>query len=283
MTDTAETTEATTTETPPPEPESISDLFNDDAAASTETETTETEGKAASDKGDTETTTESGAGTETKADKAGTEAGTEETDADSAPETPSGEDQSVPRQALLDERRKRQEAEERLRQLEPADEEAPDPTDDPEGHERYLRAKWEREQWQERATKSRDRMLEKQPDYEEKEKHFLYLASQDPELIKQMNEDPDPAAFAYNKAKESLDAQEQAIEERVVERLKKEGRLKESEQSADTETETEADNTAEAASRVSDLTSATGAGKNTGEEPVKESVNPGDVFDDLKY
>lgn len=252
MTDTAETTEAAETEetTEVAEPESISDLFDDDAE--TETETTP-------EKGDTETeeTTE-------------TEKTETETTEDSTPETPSGEDQSVPRQALLDERRKRQEAEERLKQLEP-DEEAPDPTDDPEGYEKHLRAKWERERWQQVANQSRERMLEKQSDYEEKEKHFLYLASQDPELVKQMNEEPDPAAFAYNKAKESLEAQEKAVEERVVERLKKEGKLKE--ETADTE----------AASRVSELTSATGAGKNTGAEPVKESVNPEDVFDDMSY
>lgn len=249
MTDTAETTEAEET-TDVSEPESISDLFDDDAETASETET-----ETAPEKGDTETE-------ETTAEA--------ETSEDSTPETPSGEDQSVPRQALLDERRKRQEAEERLKQLEP-DEEAPDPTDDPEGYEKHLRAKWERERWQQVANQSRERMLEKQSDYEEKEKHFLYLASQDPELVKQMNEDPDPAAFAYNKAKESLEAQEKAVEERVVERLKKEGKLKE--ETADTE----------AASRVSELTSATGAGKNTGAEPVKESVNPEDVFDDMSY
>lgn len=257
MTDTAETTEAAETEVA--EPESISDLFDDDAETSGET-TTEAE---TSEKVETET--EEKAETET-AETETEKAETEETDS----ETTSEEESSVPRKALLDERRKRQEAEERLKQLEP-DEEAPDPTDDLEGYEKHLRAKWERERWQQVANQSRERMLEKQSDYEEKEKHFLYLASQDPELVKQMNEDPDPAAFAYNKAKESLEAQEKAVEERVVERLKKEGKLKE--ETADTE----------AASRVSELTSATGAGKNTGAEPVKESVNPEDVFDDMSY
>lgn len=246
-------TDKTETEAPQENPENISDLFDDDSVTeetseeSTEESSTE-ESDETSSKEESEETADESKGEDT--------------------EPPSEEEGSVPRKALLEERRKRQELEKRVQELEPDDEEAPDPTDDPDGYEKYLRTKWEREQWAERANKSRDRMLEKHSDYEEKERHFLFLANQDPELIKQMNEDPDPAAFAYTKAVESMEAQEKAIEERVLERLKKEGKLKEEKAST--------------ASKVSDLTSATGAGKNT-EEDVKESTDPQDVFDDLAY
>ena len=270
MTDEKETTEVAEAETAAEEPENISDLFND--AESTETETQETqETEDSTDKGETETETE-----ESDQEESGDESG--ETESEEGDETesepPSEEEESVPRKALLDERRKRQELESRLRELEPPDEEAPDPTDDPEGYEKHLRQKWEKEQWEKTATQSRERMIERHSDYEEKERHFMVLAQGDPDLVRQMNESHDPAAFAYEQAKESLDKQEKAIEGRVLERLKKEGRLKEEKEEGKPNT---------SASRVSDLTSATGAGKNSGDEPVKESVDPDDVFDDLKY
>lgn len=273
MTDETESTEVEAEVTA--EPENISDLFNDDETEETATTSEEETGtEEESDKGDTETEGTDDSQAESDKDE---ETGESEETEDSSSETPSEEEGSVPRKALLDERRKRQELEEKLRELEPADEEAPDPTDDPEGYEKYLRTKWEREQWQKTANRSRDRMIETHPDYAEKEQHFLFLANQDPSLVQKMNDDPDPAAFAYKTAKESLDKQEKAIEDRVIERLRKEGKLKESEKSG------KSDKTAEAASKVSDLTSATGAGKNTGEEPIRESVDPADVFDDLAY
>lgn len=239
------------------EPDNISDLFNDDESSEASEEASEEE----SEKGEKTEEVDEGEKPESK---------TEES------EPPSEEEESVSQQtqafkkAMEDERRKRQELEERLKQLEPPDEEAPDPVDDPEGYEKYLRGKWEKEQWQKTVNRSRERMIEKHPDYEEKEKHFLFLANQDPELARQMNDDPDPALFAYNKAKESLDAQEKSIEERVIERLRKEGKLVEEAKG-------------NSASKVSDLTSATGAGKNKGEEPIKESNDLEDVFDDLTY
>lgn len=262
MTDETESTEETETAEVEGQPEDISSLFDEGAE--------HPEGEA-SEKGEAET--EESEDDQAESEETDEETGESEETEESESETPSEEEGSVPRKALLDERRKRQELEEQVRQLEPADEEAPDPTDDPEGYEKYLRQKWEREQWQKTANRSRERMIESHPDYEEKEKYFLFLASQDSDLIRQMNEDPDPAAFAYKTAKESLDKQEKAIEERVVARLRKEGKLKEE----------KSEKPAESASRVSELTSATGAGKNTGEEPIKESVDPQDVFDDLSY
>lgn len=264
MTVDTETTEET--EVQAEEPENISDLFNDDGSEQ-DADNEASQSEETSDKGETETEE-----TETDTDsQADTE--TEETES----ETPSEEDKTVPRRALIDERRKRQELEEKLERMRQEhgerEEDAPDPTDDPEGYKKYLRAQWEKEQWEKTATRSRDRMMEQHADYEEKEKHFLYLAQNNPELVKQMNEDPDPAAFAYNKAKESLDQQEKAVEDRVIERLRKEGKLiEEQEQTKDKG----------AASKVSDLTSATAAGKNT-DETVKESENPEELFGDLSY
>lgn len=266
MTDETESTEETETAEVEGQPEDISSLFDEGAE--------HPEGEA-SEKGEAET--EESEDDQAESEETDEETGESEETEEAESETPSEEEGSVPRRALIDERRKRQDLEKQvqeLRQKHEPDEEAPDPTDDPEGYEKYLRAKWEKEQWEKTANRSREKAMETHPDYEEKERHFLFLASQDPELVRQMNEDPDPASFAYTKAKESLDAQEKAVEERVVERLRKEGKIVEEKPGKK--------KSAEAASQVSDLTNASGAGKNT-EETVTESENPEDVFGDLKY
>lgn len=270
----------------------ISDLFNDDAESATEDSTeqgSETSEETESETGETDDTGEEAGGETEEASETEGEPdaeGQEDTSGESEEaEPPSAEESSVPRAALQDERRKRQELEkqvEEFRRKYEADEEAPDPAEDPEGYEQHLRQKWERERWQETANRSRERMLEQHDDYEAKERQFLQMAAADPDLTRQMHESPDPAAFAYEKATEQLTAQEQAVEQRVIARLREEGRLKEPGQKSSEEPE-KGKSKADAASKVSDLTSSAGAGNNS-EETVRESTDPEDIFeDDLAY
>lgn len=151
-------------------------------------------------------------------------------------EPPSAEPVSVPKQALLDERRKRQALEAELAELRKQsgqqDESAPDPIADPEGYKNYLKSQWESERWTVVSNKSRERMLENHADYESMEKHFVTMAQSDTSLVQKMREHHDPAAFAYETAKADVSKKEAEIEKRVIEKLKKEGKLKEPKSSA---------------------------------------------------
>jgi hypothetical protein len=111
-------------------------------------------------------------------------------------ETTSSEPKSVPRQALLDERRKRQQAEDRLRELEGG------VKVDPSTEAFNLTIKL-----------SRDLILENHTDYPEMEKVFMELVSEpdadgqgiritDPTLYQKFRSSPNPAKFAYNHAKQ---------------------------------------------------------------------------------
>lgn len=277
MTDETETTTAE-------EPQDISGLFDDDTRTDEGAEATEAEGE--SEQGETETEDQGETESPSQEPQEANEGESEQPEPEEAESEPpsDSEGESVPRQALLDERRKRQEAQEALERfkreqgIQQEDDEAPDPRDDPEGYEKHVRQKVERENWEKRVTTSRERMLEKHADFEEKERHFVQLAQQSPDLVKQMNEHPDPAAFAYEKAQEDLSSKEKAVEDRVIERLRKEGRLKDESQ----ERETKSSKAAESASRVADLTSSAGAGNNSSDQ-IQESADPQDVFDDLGY
>lgn len=132
---------------------------------------------------------------------------TEEAQADDETEPPSEKEQKlVPIETVLDERRKRKDLEEELKQYKQSepDENAPDPVEDPEGYKNYVRAEVQAEERATRITDSRDKMLLEADDYESKEKAFLVLASQDKSLVEEMNNHPNPAKFAYEKASEYI-------------------------------------------------------------------------------
>lgn len=254
----------------------ITGLFDDDTRTD--------EGAEAAESGEVETGETQAEETSEQSEETAEEGSEEQSEPPSDSEEESADNQWAPRAALLDERKKRQQAQEDLERykrehgISEETDEAPDPRDDPEGYKKHVRQQVERENWEQRVTTSRERMLEKHSDFEEKERHFVAIAQNNPDLVKQMNEHPDPAAFAYEKANESLNEQEKAIENRVVERLRAEGKLKE-----ETGESGESRRSSDSASKVSDLTSAAGAGPNSGEGEAVESTDPADVFDNLSY
>lgn len=142
--------------------------------------------------------------------------------APSAPPAPE-ESRMVPRDALQDERRKRQELEAQLREMQrqvqqiqqppPVPQAVPDQWEDPEGHTRYLiqqaaasaREEALAEVRRERVLLSAEAAKQRHPDYVEKVDTFNQLAAQNPALIATMMQQPDPAEFAYNTAKQHLE------------------------------------------------------------------------------
>lgn len=150
-------------------------------------------------------------------------------------ESPSSDSQTVPMSALLAERRKRQEAEERLEAQEKN--KAPDPVTDPEGYEVYRESK----ELTGRIQLTQDLMRDLVEDYDEKEKVFLDLVSKevdgqiqitDQTLYQKFISSPNPAKFAYNHAKahedyleKTSDEYEKKVEEKILRRLKEAGAL----------------------------------------------------------
>lgn len=127
-------------------------------------------------------------------------------------ETPSVK--TVPIEAYHDEKRKRQEYEQRVTDLQsqiPKADNAPDPFEDLDAYNAYKRQEWEEEKIQEqqsafsaRLDESRTKMLTEHSDYGTVETIFSAFAQQDPVLKQQLLNHADPAKFAYEKGKEFL-------------------------------------------------------------------------------
>ena len=156
--------------------------------------------KETTEQGDTETTEETTAAVEN------TETATE---TEEVTETATPAEDMVPKAALLDERRKRQTAEDLNFELQRSQLEVPDPTYDPEAHAAFVR----QQEINGRVSGSRETVRTLKDDYDEMEVVFMSMV-QDPQgnvinqtLINQMNAAKTPALFAYNKATEYLEAQ----------------------------------------------------------------------------
>ena len=127
--------------------------------------------------------------------------------------------------ALLGERRRRQEAEQRIAEYEarlaelqkPAPQPAPDQWEDPEGHTRWLieqarkeaaeaatQAAFETFQTQ-RIAMSAEEAKAKLPDYAEKMQVFEQMMQGNPQLLQELYRAPNPAEYAYNTAKTQIE------------------------------------------------------------------------------
>ena len=114
--------------------------------------------------------------------------------------------------AVKDERRKRQEAEDRLKDLESKlntlkaakDEKLPDVFEDQEAFAKSLQDQFKTEMRQRTIDMQRDMMIEFKPDYEDKEKAFFEVAKNNPVLISEANNSSNPAKFAYEQGEKYL-------------------------------------------------------------------------------
>ena len=179
-------------------------------------------------------------------------------------EKPSVPEGYAPIAALQDERRKAQQAREEaemLRRQVPVNDEAPDPYDDIDKYNAYIRNQTEQEIYQRMEQQrlhnleiSRSRMLEQHKDYDEMEQIFSIMTATNMELVDKMNMSSDPAKFAYDTAKSykaSLMSQPEPEPERAP--------IKE----------------------VPNLAKATAQAPNTPQVEQEESID--DVFADMQY
>tara|TARA_R110002110_G_scaffold284630_4_gene498670 strand:- start:541 stop:1284 length:744 start_codon:yes stop_codon:yes gene_type:complete len=170
------------------------------------------ETKAEPEKGETEDKAEEE--TEDEVEESA-EASKEELTDKSKEETPSSEPATVPVQALMDERRKRQEAESKLRKQDEVKEPIPDPVTNPDAYNKYMDSQSDEKVFKSRVTLSADLMKDAHEDYPEKEKVFMEMISKvaddggidviNPILYSQFRESSNPAKFAYQEASKHLD------------------------------------------------------------------------------
>lgn len=107
--------------------------------------------------------------------------------------------------AYHDEKRKRQELERRLAEIEkPAKQEEVDLFVDPKGFTQGLKNELKNELLTERINLSREIMAETKSDYADKEARFVQMAQADPSLVAKMNASPNPAKFAYETAAKAI-------------------------------------------------------------------------------
>jgi len=145
-------------------------------------------------------------------EKGVTEAKAEEPDPETveAVETPATKDAGL-QAALIAERKKRQEAEKRLKEIESKP--LPDPISDPEGYAEGLKGQVNQDSMSTRIALSRDLMIDTKPDYLEKESVFMGLITDadgnitDTTLHQKFLSAPNPARFAYNHAIEHQEVQ----------------------------------------------------------------------------
>ena len=145
-----------------------------------------------------------------------TQVETEQETVQSEPTAETTQVQSVPEgyapiAALQDERRKAQQAREEaemLRRQIPVKDEAPDPYEDLDKYNAYIRSQVEQEfmfrqeqQRRQHLDASRSKMLEQHSDYDEMERIFELMTVQDPSLVEKMFMSGDEARFAYETAK----------------------------------------------------------------------------------
>lgn len=127
------------------------------------------------------------------------------------------EEKLVPKAALHDERRRRQQAEEELkdlRKLIPATDEEPDAYEDQDAWKEWYKNKMQGEQkaaqeklTKDRLDKSRSKMLEAESDYEAMERLFGVMLADDPSLRDKMLASGDEGKFVYDTAKKYREEQ----------------------------------------------------------------------------
>lgn len=182
----------------------------------------------------------------------------------------------VPIAALHDERRKAQQAKEeidRLRSQIPNNDEAPDPYEDIDAYNTFMRGKWDNEQSvkQESARKTRietarGKMLEQHTDFTKMERIFEIMVAGDATLFDKMIASGDEVGFAYSAAK--------AYETSVM------GGITTKTEKTDQEP-TEAELRNKSAVDAPNLATATAQASNS--QQLEKESDIDDVFEDMKY
>lgn len=112
------------------------------------------------------------------------------------------------RKAIVKERERRQKAEAKLKQQERVPVKVPDPVTDPDGYTNYVLGEGDVKTLRVKIELSQEMMRDLHEDYDDAEKVFISLISDedgnitDRKLLDEFNASKSPAKFAYNKVKE---------------------------------------------------------------------------------
>ena len=117
------------------------------------------------------------------------------------------EDEPWTKKAVLDERRKRQELEQRLKDLESKKEPepAPDWWADPEKAAQHQSQQIEARLYQQKVELSQDFMRSQHEDYDDMEARFMEMAQENPALRTELQKSANPARFAYETARKAAE------------------------------------------------------------------------------
>lgn len=115
------------------------------------------------------------------------------------------ESESWTKSAVLDERRKRQEAENRIKEMEARfaaqqQVKVPDVFEDPEGYSNFMRSEIQRATLENRVELSEEMMRMQKDDYDQKKDIFVELMKENPSLQQQALKHPMPGRFVYETA-----------------------------------------------------------------------------------
>lgn len=124
-----------------------------------------------------------------------------------ASETTEETEEPWTKKAVLDERRKRQELEQRLREIESKKEPepAPDWWADPEKAAQHQSQQIEARLYQQKVELSQDFMRSQHEDYDDMEARFMEMAQENPALRTELQKSANPARFAYETAKKAAE------------------------------------------------------------------------------
>ena len=127
--------------------------------------------------------------------------------------------------AVIAERRKRQELEKRLAEIEAAQREAPkrpDVFDDQDGAFNHVQQQLQSEMVNMRLEFAQEMMRDAHPDYDELEAEFIEMARENPVLQAELRNSRNPARYAYETARKARAAQELQNIDAYKEKLKAE-------------------------------------------------------------
>lgn len=204
------------------------------------------------------------------------------------PAPPADEESQWTKTMAIDERRKRQAAEERLRDLEarlsqqeaaPA-KERPDVFEDAEGAFKHTEETFEQRIVNERVNMSRSMMEMMHDDYSDMEQAFIALAKDNPALANQMYASANPAKFAYDTAKQHSEIQKFS-DPNYAENLKAQIRAEVLAELKEDAKPTEAEIRNQTAANVTNLSTTTAKGGNT--VNVEQLDDLDDMFGDSVF
>ena len=200
------------------------------------------------------------------------------------PAEPEKQSDSVPKSALLDERKKRQERESELKaaqaQLQQYQQQpAPDLLDDQQGYADHIQQQVDSKIRNVTIQMSQEMMRSQHDDYDQVEDKFLEMAQNDPRLGAEMTAHPMPAKFAYETVKKAeqyaemqdVDTYKAKVEAEIRAKLKAE---------IEAEAKAKADKEAELNGAISpSLTNTRAAGANNEALSIPDPLANGGLFD----